>query len=116
MKTALIILVLGGALFCAGVAVSSNGWTPFATGRDAGQYGAFASASGDVVRPKAVAFRVTATGAKPDVDWYLSCQGTRKNAKPGVVYVMTPATADKCNVNGSASSDGGSLSVTLLKK
>jgi len=115
--TGIAILAAAVGIFVAGSAAAAAGWRPFATGSDTGQYGAFAQASGDVVKPHALGLRVRATGdTTPDFDWFISCEGHRKGGRSGVVYVLDVATSAKCTVNGTANNEGGSVTVTLLRR
>ena len=96
-----------------GAAGATTGWRVFATGADTGAYGAFASASGNVVAPKGLAVRVNAPS---DVSFSLFCSGEKKGAKPGVVYVVGVNTSQKCSLNGDATTGSGGVKIQLLRR
>lgn len=101
---------LGGATTALGVA----GWHVFATGTDQGDYGAFASAHADVLRPKGLA--VSATKAA-DVSWNIICEGETKKASGGSVLVADVAHATKCSLDANADTDSsGKVVIQLLKR
>ena len=115
-RTVVATAVITGVFVAGSAAGAATGWRPFATGSDAGQYGAYASASGDVVKPKGLAIRVRSSGdSTPDIDYYFSCSG-KIRARSGVTYTIDVSKSAKCNVNGSAITDNGSVTVTLLKR
>jgi hypothetical protein len=118
MKRVVIIGVALAAAFAAGAAAqSSSPWRVFATGTDSGDYGAFASASGDVAKPKGLAARVQFHGASSaDLSYNLICEGEIKTARSGVTYLIQVPTMKKCSVDGSANTDSGSLTIQLLKR
>lgn len=115
-RTAVIVLVVGA--FVGGAAsAQTSAWRVFATGSDSGDYGAFASASGDVAKPKGLAARVKISGAdSADLSWSFYCSGEAKTAKPNVVYVVAVATSKKCSLSGTASTDTGGVTLQLLKR
>jgi hypothetical protein len=112
MSILLAGLIVGG--LAGSLAMASTGWRVFATASDSGQYGAYASADSDVLKPRALAVRVSRPA---DVSWYLSCQGERKGVKAGQIVLASVATSKKCSLGGSAStSASGTLRVQLLKR
>jgi hypothetical protein len=116
MKRTVALVLAGVALgaFAASLAVAAGPWKVFATATDSGQYGAYASADADVLRPAALAVRVSQAA---DVSWYMSCQGKRADARPGQLVLVSVATSDKCSLSGSASTTtSGTLRVQLLRR
>src|SRR5436190_17232834 len=104
---AFAIALLIAAAFAAGaLAQAATNWKVFATGTDSDQYFAYASASGDVTKPKGLAIRARASGTA-DLSYFVSCQGENKSAQPNKIYVLTFTAFKKCSVNGSATKDGG---------
>jgi hypothetical protein len=112
-----VLLVLLGLIMGVGagsIASAATGWRVFATASDSGQYGAYASANADVLKPQALGVR---TSKASDVSWFLSCQGEKKRAKAGEIVLTTVATSKKCSLSGSANtSDSGTLRVQLLRR
>lgn len=109
------IVVAAAAFASGGLAGQVVRWKPFATGSDSGQYSAFASASGSVPRPRALAVRATSSSDRSiTVTYFYSCDG-QIDVAPGKLVVLSIASAPKCTVNASAIANRGSVTITLLK-
>jgi hypothetical protein len=112
-----LLLVLTGVIMgvgAASMAFAATGWRVFATASDSGQYGAYASANADVLKPGALAVRASKAA---NVSWYLSCQGEKKRAKAGEIILTTVGTSTKCSLTGSAiTTDSGTVRVQLLRR
>ena len=107
------MLVAAGLTAFAGGALATTGWKVFATAQDSGDYGAYAYASADVLKPRGIAVRASRAA---DVSWSLICDG-KTHAGPNVVVVVSVASAGSCHVSGSANtSAAGTLRVQLLRK
>jgi hypothetical protein len=117
--TVLLLLVgaLAGSLATGAAAVTgatSAFWRTFASGTDNHRSFALASASGGVTRPRILAVRVS---RRANVDWFLSCNGTIRNAPANTPVVVNVGAATRCSLSGSASSSsGGKLTFELLRR
>jgi hypothetical protein len=96
---------------------SSSIWRVIATGNDTSDYGAYASASADVRPSQALAVRaMSSPGKLIKTTFYLICQGDR-TLSSGQILVASVATATKCSLSGSASTDyTGRVRVELLRR
>src|SRR4051812_39021681 len=114
MKRLLIPIAIVGAFAAGALATAATGWRTFATGSDQGDYGAYVSASADIIHPAAVAIRVT---EKADLSWSIDCEGETKTAAANTVIAVSVAAAKTCHVHGDANTEGaGKLTLELLKR
>jgi hypothetical protein len=110
-------LTLTAALLAAatfgGLATAASGWHVFATGQDAGDYGAYASASASASKPHGLAVRAT---AEADINWSLSCDGTT-HVPANTLVVLSVGAAGSCRAYGSASTNqAGTVKIQLLRR
>jgi hypothetical protein len=100
--------------FAAG-AYAGTSWHVFASGTDSSDYGAYANANADVLKPHALAIRST-KAAK--VSWNVICSSADDlKASANQVIIVDVAAAAKCSLNASANTDTkGKVTIQLLRK
>ena len=115
------LLVLVGALAgslatgaAAAIVTTGAFWRTFGSGTDNNRLFTSASANAGVVRPRILAVRVS----KPaKVEWFLSCEGTIRNAPANTPVVIGVNGATRCMLGGNASSSsGGKLTLQLVRR
>ena len=95
------------------VAHAAAGWRVFATATDTSNH-PYAFARADAAGAKAIAVRVSAPAK---VSWFVTCEAAPKAVAANAVVTVNVATATKCSLKASASSEtAGELRLQFLKR